>query len=82
VLSSTGVERVTVSIGVAVGAFGPAFEDVYRRADEALYRAKRTGRDRVVVDGAPTCAVPRPATASSRESLHGDVPVAAGDAVR
>jgi len=40
--------RLTVSIGVAT--FSPSFttpDDFIREADNALYRAKRAGRDRV-----------------------------------
>ncbi|GEO85105.1 hypothetical protein GCM10007920_43550 [Ciceribacter naphthalenivorans] len=42
---------VTVSIGAAsvVDAFDPV--DLFRRADEYLYRAKGGGRDRIVLDG-------------------------------
>lgn len=49
---------VTVSIGLASGAFATsaAFDDLYRRADDALYRAKRGGRDRVE-EGAPAPSV-------------------------
>jgi diguanylate cyclase (GGDEF)-like protein len=41
-----GVGAVTVSIGVAELARGGSVIDLYRRADEALYRAKRAGRNR------------------------------------
>lgn len=38
---------VTSSFGVSWTAMGSSFEDAYARADEALYRAKRGGRNRV-----------------------------------
>jgi diguanylate cyclase (GGDEF)-like protein len=42
---------VTTSIGVAVlSRDDQSFHQVLRRADEALYRAKKAGRDRVLVD--------------------------------
>ena len=41
--------KVTMSIGVATGAADEiALNDLLERADQALYRAKRLGRDRVV----------------------------------
>ena len=42
--------RTTVSIGLALfpDHDGGSLEDLMRKADEALYRAKRGGRDRVV----------------------------------
>ncbi len=44
---------ITVSMGVAAAeAADVVFEPLFRRADEALYRAKREGRDRVVASGA------------------------------
>ncbi|UAK25406.1 GGDEF domain-containing protein [Sphingomonas nostoxanthinifaciens] len=49
-----GLPPVTASFGVA--ALDPetlALRDGLERADRALYRAKRTGRDRTVLDGSP-----------------------------
>jgi diguanylate cyclase (GGDEF)-like protein len=52
---------VTVSIGVAVTGGGCVeAAELIRRADEALYRAKRNGRDRVEVESAPRVAVECP----------------------
>lgn len=39
--------KVTVSIGLAIAFIGETFEDVFKRADKALYRAKQSGRNRV-----------------------------------
>lgn len=45
----TATAKVTVSVGVAAAARGLRRpQDVLERADQALYRAKREGRDRVV----------------------------------
>jgi diguanylate cyclase (GGDEF)-like protein/PAS domain S-box-containing protein len=43
------VIQVTVSIGVAFASAGEPVDDVIADADRAMYRAKQTGRDRVVV---------------------------------
>ena len=40
--------RVTFSAGIAVYRHGESVEETLRRADDALYRAKRAGRDQVV----------------------------------
>jgi diguanylate cyclase (GGDEF)-like protein len=47
-----GPLRCTVSAGIAFGAEeGSSFEDVLRRADQALYTAKHDGRNRVAAGG-------------------------------
>jgi diguanylate cyclase (GGDEF)-like protein/PAS domain S-box-containing protein len=43
---------VTMSAGVAASEPADAADDVYSRADQALYRAKQTGRNRTVRHGA------------------------------
>lgn len=40
--------RVTFSAGIAVYRHGESVEETLRRADDALYRAKRAGRDQVM----------------------------------
>jgi two-component system cell cycle response regulator len=45
--------NVTVSVGVAaLGGESDKLDDFLKRADQALYRAKREGRNRVVLDAA------------------------------
>ncbi|MGO8739571.1 diguanylate cyclase [Rhodoblastus sp.] len=46
--------RVTCSFGVAVAEPGATIDDLLRRADSALYVAKRDGRNRVAVHDAET----------------------------
>ena len=41
--------RLTVSVGIASFSMGERVEDVIARADGALYSAKSSGRDRIVV---------------------------------
>jgi diguanylate cyclase (GGDEF)-like protein len=46
---STLVGRVTISVGIASSDGSMELSDLIRHADEALYRAKREGRNRVCV---------------------------------
>jgi diguanylate cyclase (GGDEF)-like protein len=48
--------RVEVSVGVASNRADETLENTLRRADDALYVAKQTGRARVVVDDSPAGA--------------------------
>lgn len=43
--------RQTASFGVAVRMKGESFEEWYQRLDKALYKAKRSGRNKVVAAG-------------------------------
>jgi len=45
-----GLGPVTISLGVATYQAGETLEQLERRVDEAMYRAKRGGRNRVEVD--------------------------------
>jgi len=46
--------RITVSAGVAEVQPGESFESVLERADQALYAAKKAGRDQTCFDGGKT----------------------------
>ena len=38
--------QITISLGIALYQFGESIETVIKRADDALYRAKNTGRNK------------------------------------
>jgi two-component system cell cycle response regulator len=50
VKSDQGPLFVTVSIGAATSVGGDTAESLLKRADQALYRAKKDGRNRVIAD--------------------------------
>jgi|GEM_PF-2983486 len=49
VMRAHGITGVTASFGVAAGTCAEPWQDVAERADQALYRAKRDGRNRVEI---------------------------------
>jgi diguanylate cyclase (GGDEF)-like protein len=51
ILSDGGSAAVTVSIGACIAAAGESLDAATHRADLALYRAKRAGRNRAAADG-------------------------------
>jgi len=53
ILKGSGTIEVTISIGIAaIAQADDSPETILKRADQALYRAKRDGRNRVVADAA------------------------------
>ena len=44
-----GVGQRTVSVGVTAAKIGESEEEVFIRSDNALYKAKQTGRNKVVI---------------------------------
>lgn len=65
-LSDGGSVAVTVSIGACMAAAGESLDEATHRADLALYRAKRAGRNRAAADGDDQPA----ALAESRSGSH------------
>lgn len=57
-LPEGGILRFTVSIGVTDWRTGDNPDTVLARADDALYRAKQSGRNRVILAGAEESAAP------------------------
>jgi diguanylate cyclase (GGDEF)-like protein len=53
VATSEGPLRLSCSVGMARASAGETPQDWFKRADDALYQAKRLGRDRAVTAGAP-----------------------------
>lgn len=47
---------MTISVGVTALSADDDADRILQRVDDALYRAKRLGRNRVVVNGAPHTA--------------------------
>lgn len=58
--------QVTVSVGVAMLGPGHSDEQLVHAADQALYQAKHSGKNRVVHNGATVSAGPSPVTTPSR----------------
>jgi hypothetical protein len=62
--------RITVSIGVAVfPQAGDTPQDILKAPDEALYRAKEKGRNRVELSGAPAAGTQAPPSGAMQRGL-------------
>jgi hypothetical protein len=61
----------TLSFGVCDATQATDFDDIVRLADEALLRAKRSGRDRIVCHGQEFLEEP-----SNQAAASGELPVA------
>jgi polar amino acid transport system substrate-binding protein len=46
-----GLERVTISLGVSSNKNCNSIDELIKRADEALYMAKKRGKNRVEIEG-------------------------------
>ena len=74
-LASPVSERVTISLGVSAGPAG-SWEDILKKADDALYLAKKNGRNRVWLDGAtPSAPQTKGPTSRATETLDGAITV-------
>lgn len=68
-LAGGAVQGLTLSAGVACTGGSETVDQLFQRADRALYHAKRTGRDRVVVwrDDLPPNGAPQRENTPSRD---------------
>lgn len=73
--------EVTVSIGLALHGAGDDLENLLRRADLALYCAKRNGRDRIEVDAGSQRGVQRDSFAAAASVRDSSSAIAPGTAV-
>ena len=49
ILADATPVSITISVGVATRIHGQAFQDLFVRADQALYKAKTRGRNKIVI---------------------------------